>query len=198
MQTVSRTYGAADPEAQAAAPEQKPLGRATVAAICLVAALSGAAVASVARVRTRTYVADLYAGLGGKFIGPDQLNEKQCGPDGKVCEGTKRCYEKVKDNGETKYKCAESESLSSSWEIAAASSRGTTRAGTMSKKKAGGGVCQSGKYDGKTVCAFGMAPVCDDNDVLAPSECDYCLNNRGYTGSFRRVSVSDGPDACKK
>ena len=36
MQTVSRTYGAADPEAQAAAPEQKPLGRATVAAICLV------------------------------------------------------------------------------------------------------------------------------------------------------------------
>ena len=68
----------------------------------------------------------------------------------------------------------------------------------MSKKKAGGGVCQSEKYDGKTVCAFGMAPVCDDNDVLAPSECDYCLNNRAYTGSFRRVSVSDGPDACKK
>ena len=197
MQTVSRTYGAADPEAQAAAPEQKPLGRATVAAICVAAALSGAAVASVARVRTRTYVADLYAGLGGTTYGPDQLNMKQCG-GGKVCEGTERCYQKVKDNGETKYKCAESESLSSSWEIAAASSRGTSRAGTMSKKKAGGGVCQSGKYDGKTVCAFGMAPVCDDNDVLAPSECDYCLNNRGYTGSFRRVSVSDGPDACKK
>ena len=46
--------------------------------------------------------------------------------------------------------------------------------------------------------AEAQAPVCDDNDVLAPSECDYCLNNRGYTGSFRRVSVSDGPDACKK
>ena len=56
MQTVSKTYGAADAEAQApAVPETKPLGRATVAAICVAAALSGAAVASVARVRTRTY-----------------------------------------------------------------------------------------------------------------------------------------------
>ena len=144
---------------------------------------------------------------------------KQCGPSGKVCEGTSRCYEKVKDDGTTKYKCAESESLSSSWEIAAAS-RGTSRAGTMSKKKAGGGVCQSGKYDGKTGCAFGMAPVCnicnskkyegkdmcgqgmapvcDDNDVWASSECNYCINNKAYTGSFRSVPTEDGPDACKK
>ena len=93
MQTVSKTYGAAaDAEAQApAAPEEKPLGRAKVALICVAAALSGAAVASVARVRTRAYVADLYAGLGGKFIGPDQLNMKQCGDLGKVCPGTTRC-----------------------------------------------------------------------------------------------------------
>ena len=89
MQTVSKTYGAADAEAQnPAPPAQKALGRAKIASICLAAALSGAAVASVARVRTRAYVADLYAGLGGKFIGPDQLNEKQCGNPGIVCPGT--------------------------------------------------------------------------------------------------------------
>ena len=39
MQTVSKTYGAADAEAQApAAPERKALGRAKVASICLAAA----------------------------------------------------------------------------------------------------------------------------------------------------------------
>ena len=198
MQTVSKTYGAADAEAQVPAGPEKPRGgRAKVALICVAAALSGAAVASVARVRTRTYAADLYAGLGGTAYGPDQLNMKQCGPSGKVCEGTSRCYEKVKDDGTTKYKCAESESLSSSWEIAAAS-RGTSRAGTMSKKKAGGNICNSKKYEGKDMCGQGMAPVCDDNDVWASSECNYCINNKAYTGSFRSVPTEDGPDACKK
>jgi hypothetical protein len=150
MQTVSKTYGAADAEAQApAVPEQKPLGRATVAAICVAAALSGAAVASVARVRTRAYVADLYAGLGGNAFGPDQLNMKQCGPSGNVCEGTKRCYQKVKDSGETKYQCAEfeSDSLGSQWEIAAGASRGTSRVGTSKKKR--------------QACKMNVDPVCD-------------------------------------
>ena len=185
MQTVSRTYGAADPEAQAAAPEQKPLGRATVAAICLVAALSGAAVASVARVRTRTYVADLYAGLGGKFIGPDQLNEKQCGPDGKVCEGTKRCYEKVKDNGETKYKCAESESLSSSWEIAAASSRGTSRVGTTKKKP--------------QPCKMNVDPVCDTEGNWHSNDC-VATKQKFKTISSEHVFVNglSGPECVKR
>ena len=41
MQTVSKTYGAADTEAQAPAsgPEKAPIGRAKVALICLTAAL---------------------------------------------------------------------------------------------------------------------------------------------------------------
>ena len=100
MQTVSKYGAAADAEAQApAAPERKALGRAKVASICLAAALSGAAVASVARVRTRTYVADLYADLGGTFTGPDQINMKLCGDLGKVCPGTTRCYEKRKNDG---------------------------------------------------------------------------------------------------
>merc|ERR1712154_416045 len=98
-------------------------------------------------------------------------------------------------NGTTKYKCAEFESLGDAWEIAAGASRGTNRAGTMSKKKTGG-ICNSKKYEGIDVCATRMAPVCDDNDVWASSECDYCLNNRAYTGSFRRVD--GGSDECKK
>ena len=198
MQTVSRTYGAADPEAQAAAPEQKPLGRATVAAICLVAALSGAAVASVARVRTRTYVADLYAGLGGKFIGPDQLNEKHCGDLGKVCEGTTRCYEKVKGDGTTKYKCADSEveSLSSSWEIAAARP-GSTR---TSKKKTGGAGKLNGddpcsEFEGKDQCAMMMDQVCDGEDFYS-SPCMACAN--GAKGPFRHLGTEGRPDDCKK
>ena len=63
MQTVSKTYGAADAEAQAPAALPCAVNRATVAAICFAAALSGAAVASVVRVRTRAYVADLYGGV---------------------------------------------------------------------------------------------------------------------------------------
>lgn len=51
MQTDSKMYGAADTEAQAPAQEKKALGRKTIAAICLGAALSGAAVMTAARGR---------------------------------------------------------------------------------------------------------------------------------------------------
>ena len=188
MQTVSK-YGAADAEAQtpAAAPEGTPLGRAKVALICVAAALSGAAVASVARVRTRAYVADLYAGLGGKFIGPDQLNMKQCGPDGKVCEGTTRCYEKIKDDGTTKYKCAEFEldSLSSSWKIAAASSRGTSRVGTTKKKP--------------QPCKMNVDPVCDTKGNWHSNAC-VAERQKFKTISSEHVFVNglSGPECVKR
>ena len=190
MQTVSKTYGAADAEAQtpAAAPEGTPLGRAKVALICVAAALSGAAVASVARVRTRAYVADLYAGLGGKFIGPDQLNEKQCGDLGKVCPGTTRCYEKVKDNGQTKYKCADSaefESLSSSWEIAAGASRGTSRVGTSKKKR--------------QACKMNVDPVCDTEGNWHSNAC-VAERQKFKTISSEHVFVNglSGPECVKQ
>ena len=173
MQTVSKTYGAADAEAQApAAPERKALGRAKVASICLAAALSGAAVASVARVRTRTYVADLYADLGGTFTGPDQINMKLCGDLGKVCPGTTRCYEKRKNDGETKYECAE-EAPGSSWEFAAGASR--TSSGTSKKKPGDAGALS---WDGPGpyclpkgwVCGQWVEPVCgvDGEDYSNP------------------------------
>ena len=190
MQTVSKTYGAAaDAEAQApAGPERKPLGRAKVALICVAAALSGAAVASVARVRTRAYVADLYAGLGGKFIGPDQLNEKQCGDLGKVCPGTTRCYEKVKDNGQTKYKCADSaefESLSSSWEIAAGASRGTSRVGTSKKKR--------------QACKMNVDPLCDTEGNWHSNAC-VAERQKFKTISSEHVFVNglSGPECVKQ
>ena len=188
MQTISKTYGAADTEAQV--PEQEPLrlGRAKVALICVAAALSGAAVASVARVRTRAYVADLYAGLGGKFIGPDQLNEKQCGDLGKVCPGTTRCYEKVKDNGQTKYKCADSaefESLSSSWEIAAGASRGTSRVGTSKKKR--------------QACKMNVDPVCDTEGNWHSNAC-VAERQKFKTISSEHVFVNglSGPECVKQ
>ena len=184
MQTISKYGAAADTEAQVAGPEKTPLGRAKVAVICLTAALSGAAVASVARVRTRTYVADLYAGLGGTFTGPDQLNKKLCGPSGKVCEGTTRCYEKLKDEGETKYKCAESESLSSSWQIAAAwpgashTSSGTSKKKPSADPLSGGGPCHG--FKGKTMCAQGMDPQCDEKgNYLGSSKCNFCITSKG-------------------
>ena len=188
MTTVSK-YGAADAEAQtpAAAPEGTPIGRAKVALICVAAALSGAAVASVARVRTRTYVADLYAGLGGTAYGPDQLNMKQCGPSGKVCEGTKRCYEKVKDDGTTKYKCAEfeSDSLSSSWKIAAASSRGTSRVGTTKKKP--------------QPCKMNVDPVCDTEGNWHSNAC-VAEHQKFKTISSEHVFVNglSGPECVKR
>ena len=205
MQTVSKTYGAADAEAQnpAAAPKETPVGRAKVALICVAAALGGAAVASVARVRTRAYVADLYAGLGGKFIGPDQLNEKQCGNPGIVCPGTTRCYQKVKGDGEIKYKCAESESLSSSWEIAAARP-GSTR---MSKKKTHRADPLSGGCDADDACCgpdgkpFGpMCPtvmdgVCDGEEFYS-SPCMACA--KGAKGPFKHLGMKGRPGDCKK
>ena len=204
MQTVSK-YGAADAEAQtpAPAPEKTHLGRAKVALICVAAALSGAAVASVAQVRTRAYVADLYGGLGGKFIGPDQLNEKDCGNPGIVCPGTTRCYQKVKDNGETKYKCAEFESLSSSWEIAAARP-GSTR---MSKKKTHRADSLSGGCDADDACCgpdgkpFGpMCPtvmdgVCDGEEFYS-SPCMACA--KGAKGPFKHLGMKGRPGDCKK
>ena len=188
MQTVSKYGAAADAEAQApAAPEEKPLGRAKVALICVAAALSGAAVASVARVRTRAYVADLYAGLGGKFIGPDQLNMKQCGDLGKVCPGTTRCYEKRKDNGETKYKCAESESLSNSWKIAAARP-GSTR---TSKKKPTGAGTLSGEIltcspaeKAAEVCRYNFDPVCGEDGQEYSSGCNACMQMKAGNDKY--------------
>ena len=58
MQSDSKMYGAADTEAQAPSQEKKAFGRKTIAAICLAAALSGAAAVSVAR--GRAGVANLY------------------------------------------------------------------------------------------------------------------------------------------
>ena len=188
MQTVSKMYGAADPEAQApAGPETSPLGRAKVALICVAAALSGAAVASVARVRTRTYVADLYAGLGGTTYGPDQLNMKQCG-GGKVCEGTERCYQKVKGNGETKYKCADAaefQSLGSAWEIAAAASRGTSRVGTSKKKP--------------QPCKMNVDPVCDTEGNWHSNAC-VAEHQKFKTISSEHVFVNglSGPECVKR
>ena len=186
MTTVSK-YGAADTEAQSpAGPEQKPLGRAKVALICVAAALSGAAVASVARVRTRAYVADLYAGLGGTTYGPDQLNMKQCG-GGKVCEGTERCYQKVKDNGETKYKCAEfeSDSLGNSWKIAAGASRGTSRVGTSKKKR--------------QACKMNVDPVCDTEGNWHSNDC-VATKQKFKTISSEHVFVNglSGPKCVKR
>ena len=185
MQTVSKTYGAADAEAQAAAPEKpQGLGRAKVALICVAAALSGAAVASVARVRARTYVADLYAGLGGTFIGPDQLNEEQCGDSGKVCEGTTRCYQKSKDDGTTKYKCAESE-LGDAWEIAAGASRGTSRVGTSKKKP--------------QPCKMNVDPVCDTEGNWHSNAC-VAEHQKFKTISSEHVFVNglSGPECVKR
>jgi hypothetical protein len=194
MQTVSKTYGAADAEAQEPALKPQGLSRAAVASICFAAALSGAAVASVARVRTRTYAADLYAGLGGTAYGPDQLNMKQCGPSGKVCEGTTRCYEKVKNDGTTKYKCAELESLGDAWKIAGARP-GSTR---TSKKKStdslsGGGHCSA--FEDMDVCSFNIDGVCDGEDYYS-NQCMACL--QGAKGPFKHIGMEGRPDDCKK
>ncbi len=178
MTTVSK-YGAADPEAQAAAPEQKALGRAKVALICVAAALSGAAVASVARVRTRTYVADLVGvsyRMGGKNLldPPTPLNGK---PSRDItCEGTEECYQKSKDGGETKYKCAAEGSLGRKWII--------IESVTSKKKKpsadplSGGGPCSD--FTGYTMCAQGMDPQCDENgNYLGSSKCNFCITSKG-------------------
>ena len=142
MQTVSKYGAAADSEAQVAGPEKTPLGpvgRAKVAVICLAAALSGAAVASVARTRTRTYVADLAA--VSYTMGASEL----CGELGK-CEEPTKCYQKLKDNGETKYKCAE----------------GSPNERARSKKKPGPeSLSGGGDKPDKIMCAMVHRPVCD-------------------------------------
>ena len=131
MQTVSKYGTAADAEAQVpAGPEKPALGRAKVALICLAAALSGAAVASVARVRTRTYAAEL-SGSVSYTMGASEL----CGDLGK-CEEPERCYKKLKDDGETKYKCAE-DAPGGKWTIVE-SARSKKKPGTDSLSGGGG------------------------------------------------------------
>jgi hypothetical protein len=156
MQTVSKTYGAADAEAQtpAAAPEGTHLGRAKVALICVAAALGGAAVASVARVRTRAYVADLVGAsyrMGGKNLEPPPHSlKKPCYLEG-VCSET--CYGKLKDDGTTKYKCAAEGSLGSKWIIIES---------VTSKKKPGpDSLSGGGDKPDKIMCAMVHRPVCD-------------------------------------
>ena len=164
MQTVSKTYGAADAEAQApAGPEQKPLGRATVAAICIAAALSGAAVASVARVRTRAYVADLLGvdyRMGGKNLQPPPATlKKPCYLEGaaRPCAETETCYGKLKDDGTTKYKCAAEGSLGSKWiNIDVIES-----ARSKKKKPSADPLSGGGDKPDKIMCAMVHRPVCD-------------------------------------
>ena len=178
MTTVSK-YGAADPEAQAAAPEQKALGRAKVALICVAAALSGAAVASVARVRTRAYVADLFGvsyRMGGKNLEPPPTTLGQPCYLEETCAETESCYGKLKDDGTTKYRCAAEGSLGSKW---------INIESTTSKKKkpsadslSGGGPCHG--FKGKTMCAQGMDPQCDENgNYLGSSKCNFCITSKG-------------------
>ena len=109
MQTVSKTYGAADAEAQAPAALPCAVNRATVAAICFAAALSGAAVASVVRVRTRAYVADLYGGVSYdmgrpgtmKTLNAEPLQKGEiCDPDRPTCDLGLKCFERT--NGKAK------------------------------------------------------------------------------------------------
>ena len=157
MQTVSK-YGATDAEAQApAAPEEKPLGRAKVALICVAAALSGAAVASVARVRTRTYAAEL-SGSVSYTMGASEL----CGELGK-CEEPTECYQKLKDDGETKYKCAEGPP-GRKWIIVE---------GARSKKKPGADSLSGGGGDkpSKIACATVFDPVCDTEGKWHSNAC---------------------------
>ena len=194
MQTVSKTYGAADAEAQApAGPEQKPLGRATVAAICIAAALSGAAVASVARVRTRAYVADLLGvdyRMGGKNLQPPPATlKKPCYLEGaaRPCAETETCYGKLKDDGTTKYKCAAEGSLGSKWiNIDVIES-------AISKKKKPSADPLSGDIktcpaDSKAkakegwICYMKHDPVCGEDGKTHSNDCHACMaGNDKYT-----------------
>ena len=155
MQTVSK-YGAADAEAQEPALKPQGLSRAAVASICFAAALSGAAVASVARVRTRAYVTDLAA--VSYTMGASEL----CGELGK-CEEPERCYQKVKD-GETKYKCAEG-SPGGKW-IVNDSARSKKKPGPDSLSGGGGD-----KPDEVPPCYFVFEPVCNTEGNWHSNDC---------------------------
>ena len=195
MQTVSKTYGAAaDAEAQApAGPERKPLGRAKVALICVAAALSGAAVASVARVRTRAYVADLLGvdyRMGGKNLQPPPATlKKPCYLEGaaRPCAETETCYGKLKDDGTTKYKCAAEGSLGSKWiNIDVIES-------ARSKKKRPSADPLSGDIktcpaDSKAkakegwICYMKHDPVCGEDGKTHSNDCHACMaGNDKYT-----------------
>ena len=192
MTTVSK-YGAADTEAQSpAGPEQKPLGRAKVALICVAAALSGAAVASAARVRTRAYVADLVGAsyrMGGKNLEPPPHSlKKPCYLENiNICSETETCYAKLKDDGTTKYKCAAEGSLGSKWiNIDVIES-------AISKKKKPSADPLSGDIktcpaDSKAkakegwICYMKHDPVCGEDGKTHSNDCHACMaGNDKYT-----------------
>ena len=191
MTTVYK-YGAADTEAQspAAAPEKPALGRAKVALICVAAALSGAAVASVARVRTRAYVADLVGAsyrMGGKNLEPPPTTlKKPCYLD-KICSETETCYAKLNHDLTTKYKCAAEGSLGSKWiNIDVIES-------AISKKKKPSADPLSGDIktcpaDSKAkakegwMCYMKHDPVCGEDGKTHSNDCHACMaGNDKYT-----------------
>ena len=192
MQTVSKTYGAADTEAQAPAPQEKPaLGRAKVALICVAAALGGAAVASVARVRTRAYVADLVGAsyrMGGKNLEPPPHSlKKPCYlPNENICSKTETCYGKLKDDGTTKYKCAAEGSLGSKWiNIDVIESARSKKKKPSADALSGGGPCSD--FTGYTMCPTVMMEVCDENGKkLGSNKCSFCTSSKGqaYRGTI--------------
>ena len=188
MQTVSKTYGAADTEAQV--PEQEPLrlGRAKVALICVAAALSGAAVASVARVRTRAYVADLYGGVSYdmglpgtmKTLNAEPLQKGEiCDPDRPTCAPGLECFERT--NG--KAKC-----------FASCPTNGKFLCTTSKKKKKPStdplsgdiGTCSAeskrmAKEPG-AMCYTIYAPVCGEDGQEYSNDCNACMaGNDKYT-----------------
>ena len=191
MQTISKTYGAADTEAQV--PEQEPLrlGRAKVALICVAAALSGAAVASVARVRTRAYVADLVGAsyrMGGKNLEPPPHSlKKPCYLENiNICSETETCYAKLKDDGTTKYKCAAEGSLGSKWiNIDVIESARSKKKKPSADSLSGGGPCSD--FTGYTMCPTVMMEVCDENGKkLGSNKCSFCTSSKGqaYRGTI--------------
>ena len=202
MQTVSKTYGAADAEAQtpAAAPEGTPLGRAKVALICVAAALSGAAVASVARVQTRTYVADLVGAsyrMGGKNLEPPPHSlKKPCYLENiNICSETETCYAKLKDDGTTKYKCAAEGSLGSKWINIDVIESATTK-----KKKPGpDSLSGGGDKPDKIMCAMVHRPVCDTEGNWHTNAC-VAEHQKFKTISSEHVFVNglSGPECVKR